>query len=209
MAEKLDFKKEYKDIYLPKREPVLIQMPGIRYLMVDGEGAPESTDYQEALQLLYTLSFTIKMSKMGGHQPENYVDYVVPPLEGLWDCGAGGFDPNRNRWKWTSLLRQPDFVTQDVFEWACVSARKKKPDLKLERVRLQDYEEGLCVQMMHVGPYTTEQETIDRIAAFIAENGLTDECGGERRHHEVYLSDPRRTAPEKLKTVIRHPVAGK
>ena len=206
MQDKIDFKKQYKDLYMPKATPSLIEVPLISYLMVDGSGAPEGESYQEALELLYSIAYTIKMSKMGGTQPEGYIDYVVPPLEGLWDCAAEGFDPDRTKWTWTSLLRQPDFVTQDVFAWACGELKKKKPELNLERIRLEPYDEGLCVQIMHMGPYSEEQASIDKLTAFIQENGLKDACGLHRRHHEIYLSDPRRTAPEKLKTVLRHPV---
>ncbi len=206
MQDKLDFKKQYKDLYIPKAVPSLVEVPPILYLMADGNGAPEGESYQEALELLYSISYTIKMSKMSGNQPEGYVEYVVPPLEGLWDCTVEGFDPNREQWTWTSLIRQPDFVTQDVFLWACGELKKKKPELNLERVRLETYHEGLCVQIMHIGPYCEEQASIDKLSDFIRENGLKDVCSTQRRHHEIYLSDPRRTAPEKLKTVLRHPV---
>ncbi|MCI9414967.1 MAG: transcriptional regulator [Clostridiales bacterium] len=208
MNDKLDFKKQYKDLYQPGTTPSLIEIPPIPYLMVDGVGAPEGEAYGQALEMLYAVTFTIKMSKMNGTQPAGYVEYVVPPLEGLWDCGAAGFDAeNRENWRWTSLLRQPDFVTGEVFGWAVDIAAKKKPGLPFDRVRLETYDEGLCVQQLHVGPYSTEQETIDQIGLFIRDNGLTDQCGTERRHHEVYLSDPRRTKPERLRTILRHPVA--
>lgn len=205
--DKLDFKKEYKDLYLPKQKPALVEVPPMRFLMVDGTGAPEDAAYQEAVQLLYSLAFTIKMSKMSGNQPEGYVEYVVPPLEGLWDCDAEGFQPDRHQWKWKSLLRQPDFVTDQVFAWACDEARKKKPGLDVGKVRLETYDEGLCVQLLHVGPYSEEQRSIDLLTAYIKEQGLVDQCGTRRWHHELYLGDPRRTAPERLKTVLRHPVA--
>lgn len=208
MNEKLDFKKQFKDLYQPGTRPALIEIPPIPYLMVDGIGAPEGEAYAQALELLYAVTFTIKMSKMSGTQPTGYIDYVAPPLEGLWDCEAVGFDlENRERWRWTSLLRQPDFVTDEVFAWAVGLASRKKPHLPFDRIRLETYDEGLCVQQLHVGPYSTEQETIDEIGRFIRENGLTDQCGTKRRHHEVYLSDPRRTRPERLRTILRHPVA--
>lgn len=209
-TDKLDFKKKYKDLYLPKDEPVLIQVPEMSFIMVTGEGAPESESYQNAVQILYSLTYTIKMSKMSGSQPEGYIDYVVPPLEGLWDSAAAtGYDPNRDQWRWTSMIRQPDFVTQRVFEWACEQAAKKKPDLDFHRAQLMTYDEGLCVQMMHTGPYSTERASINRMQQFIEANGLIDCCGTERKHHEIYLKDPRKTAPEKLKTVLRHPVSKK
>lgn len=205
--EKLDYKKEYKDLYLPPKKPVRIQVPKIQYLMIDGQGAPEGESYQEAISLLYSVAFTIKMSKMSGSQPEGYFDYVVPPLEGLWNCSEKGYDPDRNQWKWTSLLRQPEFVTQEVFRQAADQAAKKKPELDCARLRLETYDEGLCVQMLHTGPYSREQETIDTLAAFLEKEGLAYDHS--RRHHEIYLSDPRRCAPERLKTVLRLPAMKK
>lgn len=202
--EKLDYKKEYKDLYLPPKKPVVIQVPKIKYFMVDGQGAPEGASYQEAISLLYSMAFTIKMSKMSGSQPEGYFDYVVPPLEGLWNCSEKGYDPDRNRWEWTSLLRQPEFVTEEVFRQAAGQAAKKKPELDYARVRLETYDEGLCVQMLHIGPYSREQETIDTLVAFLENEGFLYDHG--RRHHEIYLSDPRRCAPDKLRTVLRLPV---
>lgn len=206
MPDKLDFKKEYKDLYFPKAEPMLLTVPPIPYIMVDGIGDPGSESYQSAMQILYSLAFTIKMSKMGGKTPAGYVDYVVPPLEGLWDCSAKGFDPDRSKWVWTSIIRQPDFVTQAVFDGAVREASQKKPALDFSRARLQVYDEGVCVQVMHTGPYSTEQESIDKITRYIEGHHLQDACGTERRHHEIYMSDPRKSAPERLKTVLRHPV---
>ena len=175
--------------------------------MVDGRGAPEEPSYQEAVSLLYSVAFTIKMSKRNGSQPEGYFDYVVPPLEGLWNCSEEGVHPDRSRWVWTSLLRQPEFVTGEVFRWAVAQAARKKPELDYARVRLEPYGEGLCVQMLHMGPYSREQETVDTLAAFLEREGLVYDHG--RRHHEIYLSDPRRCAPERLKTVLRLPVKRK
>ena len=206
MGDKLDFKKEYRDIYLPGRQPALIDLPPIRYLMADGVGAPEDPDYQTVLSLLYTVTFTIKMSKMGGDAPSGYVDYVLPPLEGLWDGGPDTLPDDRHSWRWTSLLRVPDYVTDEVFAWAVEKARKKHPELPLDRLRLETYDEGRCAQALHVGSYAEEPATLARLSAFIAEQGLTDDRGPVRRHHEIYLSDPRRTAPERLRTVLRHPV---
>jgi hypothetical protein len=209
MLEKLDYKKEYKDLYLPKGKPVFIHVPPINFIMVDGQGDPDGEEYHNAVGLLYALSFTIKMSKMGGNQPDGYFDYVVPPLEGLWDCGCDGFDPERRgSWIWTSMIRQPDFVTQEVFTWACEQAVKKKPEFDFTKARLETYNEGACVQIMHNGPFSTESASIEQIDRFIKENNYIDDCG-ERRHHEIYLSDPRKCAPERLKTVLRHPVRKK
>ncbi len=204
-----DFKKEYKDLYLPATHPSLLTVPPIPFFMIDGTGAPADTAYTNAVEALYALTYTIKMSKMSGQQPAGYIDYVVPPLEGLWDSGTVGLDADRSKWQWTSMIRQPDFVTDAVFRWALDAAAKKKPEVDFSRVRFATYDEGLCVQMMHIGPFSTEQATIDAISAFIAQNGLVDDCGigfTARRHHEIYLGDPRRLAPEKLKTVLRHPV---
>ncbi len=210
MIDKLDFKKEYKDLYLPKDKPVFIQVPPMKFIMVDGRGDPNGEDYHTAVGLLYALSFTIKMSKMSGNQPQGYFDYVVPPLEGLWDGDGSGFDlEKRDSWSWTSMIRQPDFVTQEVFDWACGQTAKKKPELNVSKVRLASYDEGACVQIMHVGPYSSEPASIDKIKQFIDINNLIDTCGGERRHHEIYLSDPRKTAPKRIKTVLRHPVRQK
>ena len=209
MPEKLDFKKVYQDLYLPKNKPVLIKVPAINFIMVDGHGDPNGAEYHDAVGILYALSFSIKMSKMGGNQPEGYFDYVVPPLEGLWGCEGNGYDPeHRNTWSWTSMIRQPDFVTQEVFDWACKQAEKKKPELDFTKARLAGYDEGDCVQIMHIGPFSTEPDSIEQIDQFIRESNLIDDCG-ERRHHEIYLSDPRKCAPERMKTVLRHPVIQK
>ncbi|WP_040196846.1 GyrI-like domain-containing protein [Candidatus Soleaferrea massiliensis] len=207
MTDKLDFKKMDRAFYSAKQQPAVIELPPIPYLMVDGTGAPEDASYQQAVQLLYSIAFTIKMAKMGEWQPQGYTDFTVPPLEGLWDCGTTGFSDNRHAWKWTSMLRMPEFVTPEVLQWACEQAKKKHPDLDFSRVRLETYEEGLCAQIMHVGPYSEEQRSIDALGAFITQQGLTDDCSAAgRRHHEIYLGDPRRTAPERLKTILRHPV---
>lgn len=209
MMEKLDYKKKYKELYLPKPEPMLIEVPPIRFIMVDGEGAPEGTLYQEALEILYALTYSIKMSKLSAAPPEGYFEYVVPPLEGLWDSRGGGYDPDRNQWTWTLMIRQPDFVTEAVFGRAAEQAAKKKPDLDFRRARLNIYEEGLCVQMLHVGPFSSEPDSVDKMRAYMAEHGLSEDLGPQRSHHEIYLSDLRKTAPEKMKTVLRHPVARK
>lgn len=205
-GQKIDYKKEYKDLYLPPKKPVLVTVPSIPFIMVDGAGAPESAAYQNAVSVLYGLSFTIKMSKMGGQQPEGYHEYVVPPLEGLWDSDAVGYTPNRDAWTWTSMIRQPGFVTPAVFEWAKQQAAAKKPKLDFSAARFAAFDEGLCVQMMHIGPYSTEAETVKKISQYIKENNLAPDFSLTRRHHEIYLGDPRKVAPERLKTVLRHPV---
>ena len=212
-----DFKKEYKDLYLPKQKSVLIDVPSMNFFMVDGQGDPNtSEEYQEAVEILYGLSYTIKMSKKGSSQPAGYFDYIVPPLEGLWWFKDDHYHPGRLKDKsefcWTSMIRQPDFVTEEVFAWAIQELKKKKPNLNTSKARLESLTEGLCVQMMHIGPYETEPETIAQIEQFILDQSFANAIGDRlptgriRRHHEIYLADPRKTAPAKLKTVIRHPV---
>lgn len=208
MNDKLDYKKEYKDLYMPKNKPGIINVPTMNFIMVDGKGNPNNNkDYQDSIEILYGLSFTIKMSKMKGMQPEGYFEYVVPPLEGLWWCEDGAFDFNkRDNWLWTSMIRQPDFVTEDVFHWACEEFAVKKPGLDVGKAVFKNLEEGLCVQMMHFGPFADEPLSVEQMHEFMTEKGLADMTGTERKHHEIYLSDPRKTEPNKLKTVLRHPV---
>ena len=212
MAAKFDFKKEYKELYAPKTAPSIVDVPEMLFIAVDGEGDPNTSQaYQDALEVLYGLAYTIKMSPRNGYTPEGYFNYVVPPLEGLWE--GGGVDvetmtvSDKNTFTWTMLLRQPDFVTEEVFAWAKEVLGKKKKGLDLSGARLITYTEGLCVQLMHIGPYDTEPESVKRMHAFAEEQGYRIDFSPERKHHEIYISDPRRTAPEKLKTVIRHPVA--
>lgn len=217
MADTFDYKKEYKDLYMPKQKPVLIDVPVMNFIMVDGEGDPNtSPQYQEAMEILYGLSFTIKMSKMSGQQPAGYFEYVVPPLEGLWWFAGDKFDNTKPvekaKFQWTSMIRQPEFVDEGVFDWAVETLKKKKPHLDLAKARWETFREGLCVQMMHIGPYDTEPATIAQMEQFVTDSGYLNAIsdilpGGQiRRHHEIYLGDPRKTAPEKMKTVIRHPV---
>ncbi|MGN0696539.1 MAG: GyrI-like domain-containing protein [Oscillospiraceae bacterium] len=207
--DKLDYKKEYKDLYQPSSKPSLIDVPEMLFIAVDGRGDPNnSEEYKTAMELLYGLSFTIKMSKMNGTQPEGYFEYTVPPLEGLWHQeDTCGIDYSRKEdFIWTSMIRQPEFVTEEVFERAKAALSKKKPGLDTSRARYMKMTEGLCVQIMHKGPYDDEPASIEKLERFIAENGYTEDFSDERRHHEIYLSDPRRCAPERLRTVIRHPV---
>lgn len=206
--DKLDYKKAYRDLYQPGRQPALIQVPMMTFLAVTGRGEPAGVAYQQAMGVLYALAYTIKMSKLTDKVPEGYMEYVVPPLEGLWWCGAAALDLDapREQWQWISLIRQPEFVTQAVFEDAVASCQRKKPGLPVERAQLIRFEEGLCVHAMHVGPYAQEAETLAAMRAFMAQNGLTEETGAVRKHHELYLSDPRKTVPERLKTVLRLPV---
>lgn len=213
--EKLDYKKEYKDLYMPKAKPSVIQVPEMIFAMVDGKGNPneEGGDYQKALELLYGISFTIKMSKMKHNEPEGYFDYVVPPLEGLWCLEKEKindfFITDKSAFRWTSMIRQPEFVTEQVFQWAVNQLKNKKPELDTSKIRYEKMKEGLCVQMMHIGPYDNEPKTIQAIEDFIQENGYANDISNQRRHHEIYLGDPRKTKPENLKTVIRIPVIRK
>lgn len=207
-----DFKKEYNEFYLPKTKPALVTVPPMNYLAVRGKGDPneENGAYQQAIGLLYGVAYTIKMSKKGDHRIEGYFDYVVPPLEGFWQQeGADAADAidyaHKERFVWVSVIRLPDFVTKADFDWAVREATiKKKQDFST--VEFLTVEEGLCVQCMHIGPYDKEPETVAAMDAFLAANGYTNDLTQTRRHHEIYLSDVRKTAPDKLKTVIRHPI---
>lgn len=213
--EKIDYKKEYKDLYLPKTNPMLIDVPSMKFIMVEGTGNPNDKDgeYQEAMQILYGLSFTIKMSKMGQNKIEGYFEYVVPPLEGLWwQEGIKGIEySSKETFKWISMIRQPEFVTKEVFEWAATELKKKK-GIDSSKAKFKKFKEGLCVQVMHLGSYDDEPETIKKIKEYIKENNLKNDIGRVledgmiRQHHEIYLSDPRRVEKNKLKTVIRYPV---
>lgn len=213
---KVDYKKEYKDLYMPKTKPTVIDVPTMSFIMVDGKGNPnvEGGEYQQAIEILYGLSWTIKMSKMGAGKPEGYFEYVIPPLEGLWWLNDDSYSDfsNKEKYCWTSMIRQPEFVTQEVFDLACIEVVKKKPHLDTSKARLQLFTEGLCVQMMHIGPYEDEDKTVAQINAFIKENNYQHAIsdvqpdGTVRRHHEIYLGDPRKIEPSKRKTVLRHPV---
>ncbi|MEA5019921.1 MAG: GyrI-like domain-containing protein [Gordonibacter sp.] len=225
-----DFKTEYRDLYLPTTSPTLIDVPAMNFFAVAGRGNPndENGSYAEAVGLLYGLSFTIKMAKKGAWQPEGYFDYVVPPLEGWW-FGAGAFDGtrivNKDALQWVSLIRQPDFVTPEVFSWAIEQVARKKPELDVDRAHFIRFTEGRCAQVMHLGPYDNEPATVAALGAFVQQEGYVQDIieppsaealmteldargniPALRLHHEIYLGDPRRTKPENLKTVIRHPV---
>jgi len=203
---KVDYKKDYKDLYLPKSIPAIIDVPSMAFIMVDGKGDPKGKEYQDALSLLYSLSYTIKMK---GKDIAGYFDYTVFPLEGLWWCEDGTFDCTRDAWNWISLIRQPEFVTAEIFEWAVERTEKKKPELDFSKARFEHFNEGLCVQMMHIGSYDDEPATIEKMKAFMVQSGLVDMTGTDRKHHEIYLSNPNKTKPEKMKTVIRLPTLKK
>ena len=204
-----DYKKEYKEFYMPKGKPSIVTVPKMNYIAVRGQGDPnaEDGDYKAAIGLLYGIAFTIKMSKMGSRQIEGYFDFVVPPLEGFWrQDGIDGVDYSRKEdFQWISVIRLPDFVTEDDFRWAVEEATLKKSQ-DFSKVEYLTIEEGLCVQCMHIGSYDDEPATVDLMDQYLKENGYENDFSDERWHHEIYLSDARKTAPEKLKTVIRHPI---
>jgi len=207
-----DYKKIEKELYQPKTTPSIIEVPIMTFIAIDGMGNPNTSEaYKEALEILYGLSYSIKMSKMGGSAPDGYFDYVVAPLEGLWWSLGGGTVSfsDKDSFCWTSMIRQPEFVTKEVFESAKTSLSRKKPGLDLSKARLMKLTEGLCVQVMHIGPYDDEPATIEAMDRYATENGFVIDINDTRRHHEIYLSDPRKVAPEKLKTVIRHPITKK
>ena len=202
-----DYKKEYKDLYMPKCAPVQADVPAMGYFCVRGKGNPNTCeDYKAALEILYGLSFTVKMSKMSGDTPAGYFEYVVPPLEGFWWMEEDGDPADKDKYCWLSMIRQPEFVDENVFVWAKDRLLAKKPKLDLSKAEFRVIREGLCVQAMHLGRYDDEPATFARIDAYICENGL--ERAG-RYHHEIYLGDPRKVAPEKLRTVLRVPVRKK
>ncbi len=204
-----DYKKEYREFYLPKSKPEIVTVPPMNYLAVRGRGDPneEGGAYKAAIGLLYGVAFTIKMSKMGGRQIEGYFDYVVPPLEGFWwQEGTVGIDYSRKEdFQWISVIRLPDFVKQEDFRWAVEEAQRKKGQ-DFSKVEFLSVDEGTCVQMMHIGPYDAEPKSIARMDAFLATQGYENDFTPTRLHHEIYLSDARKVPPERRKTVIRHPI---
>lgn len=204
-----DYKKEYKEFYMPKNKPGIVEVPPMNYIAVRGKGNPnvEDSEYKQSIGLLYAIAFTIKMSKMGSHRIDGYFDYVVPPLEGLWwQENTKGIDYSRKEdFHFISMIRLPDFVTRKDFDWAIEEAAKKKKE-DFSKVEFFTYNEGLCVQCMHIGPYDDEPVTVEMMHAFMTDAGYELDLTDTRLHHEIYLSDARRTAPEKLKTVIRHPI---
>lgn len=204
-----DYKKEYSEFYLPPKKPGIVRVPAMNFVAVRGSGDPNDADgaYQRALDQLYGIAFTIKMSPKAGHDIDGYFSYVVPPLEGFWWLpGTNGMDYARKAdFQWISCIRLPEFVTREEFDWAVAEAsRKKKADFSA--AEFLTIEEGLCVQCMHIGPYDDEPATVDAMHAYAAAQGYELDFSETRRHHEIYLSDARRTAPEKLRTVVRHPV---
>jgi hypothetical protein len=204
-----DFKKEYKEFYLPKNKPEIVTVPKANFIAVRGKGDPneEGGAYQQAVGVLYSLAYTLKMSYKTDYKIEGFFEYVVPPLEGFWwQENVVGVDySDKSTFNWISVIRLPDFVTEDNLTWVIETAsKKKKMDCSLAEFLTID--EGLCVQMMHIGPYDNEPESVAIMNAFLEENGYKKDINENRKHHEIYLSDPRKVAPEKMKTVIRHPI---
>lgn len=204
-----DYKKEYKEFYMPKNKPSIVTLPPMNYIAVRGKGNPNSEggEYKKSIGLLYAIAFTIKMSYKGDYKIDGYFDYVVPPLEGFWwQEGIAGIDYSlKEEFNFISVIRLPDFVTKKDFEWAIAeAAQKKKQDFS--KVEFFSYDEGECVQCMHIGSFDSEPETVALMNAYLAQNGYVTDINEKRMHHEIYISDPRKTAVEKLKTVIRHPI---
>ena len=204
-----DYKKEYKEFYMLKCKPEIVNVPAMNFIAVKGCGNPNEEDgaYKKAIGLLYGIAYTIKMSKKGEYQIEGYFDYVVPPLEGFWwQEGIEGFDYTRkDDFCWISVIRLPDFVTKEDFEWAIETATQRKKE-EFSKVEFLTIEEGLCVQCMHIGAFDDEPTTVKLIDEYIGEQGYENDFSKVRLHHEIYLSDTRKVATEKWKTVIRHPI---
>lgn len=208
--EKIDYKKKFKELYQPKEQPVVIEVPEMLFIQIAGRGNPndENGAYKSAVETLYALSYAIKMMPKSGIIPLNYFEYVVPPLEGLWWFSDGGkYDCNsKSKFCWTSMIRQPEFVTDSVFAAACDIVLRKKPHLDVSKANLNSFTEGLCVQCMHYGSFDDEPLSLSNMKSFMTNNSLTSDITDLRRHHEIYLSDPRKTDNAKMKTVLRLPV---
>ena len=204
-----DYKKEYRAFYQPPKVPEIIDVPEMQFVCVSGTGDPneEGGAYQQALGVLYAVSYTLKMSPRAGHLMDGFFDYVVPPLEGFWQQdGVSGMDYERKAdLHWLSVIRVPDFVTAEDFRWAVETASEKKK-LDCSRAELRTVREGLCVQMMHIGAYDDEPATVRLMHEYMESEGYVLDITEERLHHEIYLSDARKVPPEKLKTVIRQPI---
>lgn len=204
-----DFKKEYREFYLPGKKPQIVTIPKMNYIAVRGSGDPnaEVGEYKKAIELLYNIAFTIKMSKRSNHRIEGYFDYVVLPLEGFWwQDGAKDIDyGHKEDFKWISVIRLPDFVSKDDFDWAVSQAANKKK-MDFSQVEFITIEEGMCVQCMHIGSYDDEPQTVKLMDEYINENGYENDLSMTRLHHEIYLSDARKVPNDRLRTVIRHPI---
>ncbi len=204
-----DFKKEYKEFYMPKNKPEIVTIPKANYIAVRGKGNPneEGGAYQKAVGVLYALAYTLKMSYKTDHKMEGFFEYVVPPLEGFWwqDEVKGVDYNNKDTFYWISVIRLPDFVTKADFDWAIETATKKKK-IDCSSAEFYTVEEGLCVQIMHTGSFDNEPATVAIMDKYLLSNGYENDMNDNRLHHEIYMSDARKVAPEKWKTVIRHPI---
>lgn len=204
-----DFKKEYKEFYMPKNKPEIVTVPKANYIAVRGKGNPNEIDgaYQQAISVLYAVAYTLKMSYKTEHKIEGFFEYVVPPLEGFWwQDNVDGIDyADKAAFNWISVIRLPEFITKKDFEWAVETASEKKK-LDCSSAEFLTVDEGLCVQIMHIGAFDDEPQTIALMDEYIAQNGYENDITESRLHHEIYLSDARKVAPEKWKTVIRHPI---
>lgn len=204
-----DFKKEQKEYYMPKNKPEIINIPSMNYIAVRGQGNPndENGEYQTAISVLYSVAYTIKMSYKTDYKIKGFFEYVVPPLEGFWwQDGIDGVDyGNKDAFNWISVIRLPDFVSKEDFEWAVKVAEKKKK-IDCSKAEFLTLNEGVCVQMLHNGSYDDEPATVEIMDKYIEENGYITDITDKRLHHEIYLSDARKVPKEKLKTVIRHPI---
>ena len=204
-----DFKKEYKEFYMPKNRPEIVTVPKANYIAVRGKGNPNEIDgaYQQAISILYAVAYTLKMSYKTEHKIEGFFEYVVPPLEGFWwQDNVDGIDyADKAAFNWISVIRLPEFITKKDFEWAVETASEKKK-LDCSSAEFLTVDEGLCVQIMHIGAFDDEPQTVALMDEYIAQNGYENDITESRLHHEIYLSDARKVAPEKWKTVIRHPI---
>lgn len=204
-----DFKKEYKEFYMPKNKPEIVTVPKANYIAVRGKGNPNEIDgaYQQAISVLYAVAYTLKMSYKTEHKIEGFFEYVVPPLEGFWwQDNVDGIDyADKAAFNWISVIRLPEFITKKDFEWAVETASEKKK-LDCSSAEFLTVDEGLCVQIMHIGTFDDEPQTVALMDEYIAQNGYENDITESRLHHEIYLSDARKVAPEKWKTVIRHPI---
>ena len=204
-----DYKKEYKEYYLPKQKPQIVEIPSMNYIAVRGKGNPneENGAYQQAIGVLYAIAYTLKMSYKTDYKIEGFFEYVVPPLEGFWwQDGVTGVDySKKDSFCWISMIRLPDFITKAAFGWAVQEASRKKK-LDCSAAEFLTVDEGLCVQIMHIGPYDDEPATVQIMDDYLKANGYVNDISADRMHHEIYLSDARKVAPEKWKTVIRHPI---
>ena len=204
-----DFKKEYKELYLPKNKPQIVNVPKANYIAIRGQGNPneEGGAYKQAIGILYAVAYTLKMSYKTDYKIAGFFEYVVSPLEGFWwQVGICGVDySKKDEFNWISIIRLPDFITRENFDWAVKTASEKKK-IDCSKAEFLTIEEGLCVQIMHIGSFDNEPATVTLMDKYLEENGYEKDFSNTRLHHEIYLSDPRKSTPDKQKTVIRHPV---